>query len=175
MGDLPFVVGVDSADVWANGRLFRMDQHVGTPPDESSKTGQDWGLPVYDWDAFKDDDFAWIKARATRAGQLYSIYRVDHALGFYRTYFRSTDGKQSGFTPPDERSQIALGERIMRFMSRWGEVVAEDLRRGAAVPATVAGQDRRPRISGAALGAGGGPLPRSLQLAGALGGHQRHA
>ena len=67
-----------------------------------------------------------------RAGQLYSIYRVDHALGFYRTYFRSTDGKQSGFTPPDERGQMALGERIMRIMSRWGEVVAEDL--GAVPP-----------------------------------------
>ena len=43
-----------------------------------------------------------------RAGQLYSLYRVDHALGFYRTYFRSTDGKQSGFVPPNERGQIAL-------------------------------------------------------------------
>jgi 4-alpha-glucanotransferase len=112
--------------------LFRIDQRVGTPPDGASETGQDWGLPVYDWEAFKDDDFAWIKARAMRAGQLYSLYRVDHALGFYRTYFRSTDGKQSGFTPADERGQMALGERIMRIMSRWGEVVAEDL--GAVPP-----------------------------------------
>ena len=132
MGDLPFVVGVDSADVWSNRPLFRIDQHVGTAPDDSSETGQDWGLPVYDWEAFKDDDFSWIKARAMRAGQLYSIYRVDHALGFYRTYFRSTDGKQSGYTPADERGQVALGERIMRIMSRWGEVVAEDL--GAVPP-----------------------------------------
>ena len=34
MGDLPFMVGVDSADVWANRTLFRVDQHVGTPPDD---------------------------------------------------------------------------------------------------------------------------------------------
>ena len=29
MGDLPFMVGVDSADVWANRGLFRLDAHVG--------------------------------------------------------------------------------------------------------------------------------------------------
>ena len=29
MGDLPFTVGVDSADVWANRDLFRSDAHVG--------------------------------------------------------------------------------------------------------------------------------------------------
>ena len=33
------------------------------------------------------DDFSWITARAMRAGELFSLYRVDHALGFYRTYF----------------------------------------------------------------------------------------
>jgi isoamylase len=132
MGDLPFMVGADSADVWANRELFRTDLRVGTPPDDSSQMGQDWGLPVYDWDAFHRDDFAWIKARAMRAGELFGIYRVDHAIGFYRTYYRSADGKQSGFTPAEEPAQIALGDRIMRIMSRWGEVVAEDL--GAVPP-----------------------------------------
>jgi glycogen operon protein len=127
MGDLPFMVGVDSADVWSNRRLFRIDLHVGTPPDEFSATGQDWGLPVYDWDVLEQSDFAWIKARAMRAGQLYSLYRVDHAIGFYRTYFRSADGKSSGFTPADEAAQRLLGERLMRLMTRWAEVIAEDL------------------------------------------------
>ena len=60
-----------------------------------------------------------------RAGQLFSTYRIDHALGFYRTYVRSTDGRTNGFSPTEERSQLALGERIMRIMTRWGEVVAE--------------------------------------------------
>jgi len=127
MGDLPFMVGMDSADVWANRHLFRTDQHVGTPPDETSETGQDWGLPVYDWSVLEETEFAWLKARAMRAGALFGIYRVDHAIGFYRTYFRSTDGKASGFTPSDEAAQLALGERVMRLMTRWAEVVAEDL------------------------------------------------
>jgi isoamylase len=132
MGDLPFMVGMDSADVWANRHLFRTDLHVGTAPDESSDTGQDWGLPVYDWAALAETDFAWMKARAMRAGELFGIYRIDHAIGFYRTYFRSADGKSSGFTPADEVAQLSLGERLMRLMTRWAEVIAEDL--GAVPP-----------------------------------------
>jgi isoamylase len=132
MGDLPFMVGVDSADVWSNRQLFRIDRHVGTPPDESSPTGQDWGLPVYDWEALQRDELSWIKARAMRAGELFSLYRIDHAIGFYRTYYRSEDGRVSGFTPAEESEQVRLGERIMRLMGRFGEVVAEDL--GAVPP-----------------------------------------
>jgi 4-alpha-glucanotransferase len=127
MGDLPFTVGMDSADVWVNRNLFRTDLHVGTPPDDFSAEGQDWGLPLYDWQVAEDTDFAWIRARAMRAGTLFSIYRADHTIGFYRTYFRSTDGKSSGFSPEDEVSQVALGEGLMRLMTRWAEVVAEDL------------------------------------------------
>jgi len=132
MGDLPFVVGLDSADVWANPGLFRRGYRLGTPPDDANPDGQDWGLPVYDWAAMARDDFSWIRARASRAGELYGLYRVDHALGYYRTYARSKDGKTRGFAPADEWDQIQLGEKLMRLMSRFGEVVAEDL--GAMPP-----------------------------------------
>ncbi|HVZ31287.1 MAG TPA: 4-alpha-glucanotransferase, partial [Polyangiaceae bacterium] len=127
MGDLPFTVGMDSADVWADRNIFRTDLHVGTPPDDFCKEGQDWGLPAYEWPALEDSDFAWIKRRAMRAGELFSTFRIDHTIGFFRTYVRSADGKQTGFTPPDEIAQISLGERAIHCMTRWAEVVAEDL------------------------------------------------
>ena len=131
MGDLPFVVGADSADVWSRRWLFRPDLHVGTPPEEGTPEGQDWGLPLYNWDALARDRFGWIRERATRAGQLFALYRVDHAMGLYRTYFRSVDGKDQGFSPPDEHAQLRLGETLLRLMGQFGEVVAEDL---GAVP-----------------------------------------
>jgi 4-alpha-glucanotransferase len=127
MGDLSFMVSMDSADVWANRALFHTDWHVGTPPEEGAPEGQDWGLPVYDWVAHQRTDFSWIRSRAARAGELYGLCRIDHAVGFYRTFFRSVDGKTSGFTPPEEGAQIRLGETVMRVMRHWGEVVAEDL------------------------------------------------
>jgi 4-alpha-glucanotransferase len=132
MGDLPFVVATDSADVWGKRSLFRLDRHLGTPPDEGSPDGQDWGLPIYDWAALERDDFGWLRERAIRAGALFSLYRVDHAIGFYRTYYRGGAGETHGFSPPDEATQLRQGEALMRMMSRFGEVVAEDL--GAQPP-----------------------------------------
>ncbi len=66
MGDLPFVVGEESADVWARPRQFLRDVSLGAPPDDFSKEGQDWGLPAYNWPVMDADGLGWIRAR-TRA------------------------------------------------------------------------------------------------------------
>jgi 4-alpha-glucanotransferase len=126
-GDLPFMVSGDSADVWARQDEFRIDLSVGVPPDAFSDTGQDWGLPVYRWEVFADRDFAWLRQRARRNADLYEGYRIDHLVGFYRTYFRNGRG-ETGFTPPDEALQLALGERVLNvFMDSGAEIIAEDL------------------------------------------------
>jgi 4-alpha-glucanotransferase len=127
MGDLPFVVSTDSADVWSRRDSFRPEMRVGTPPDAFSAEGQDWGLPLYDWQAMERAGFDWMKARAARAGELYSLYRVDHVIGLYRTFYRTADMKTSGFVPTEEADQIRLGETVLRLLADAGEVVAEDL------------------------------------------------
>ena len=127
MGDLPFVVAEDSADVWKERRLFRLGLRVGAPPDNFCAEGQDWGLPLFDWRAMEQTDFAWMRRRAKRAGHLFGLYRVDHVIGLYRTYYRSEDGRKSGFSPSDEESQIRLGETLLTIMDEQGEVIAEDL------------------------------------------------
>lgn len=126
-GDLPFMVSADSADVWARQEEFRLDVSVGVPPDAFSETGQDWGLPAYRWDVFETRDFDWLRDRARRNADLFDGYRVDHLVGFFRTYFRDQAGAR-GFTPPDVASQRALGERVLHvFMASGAEIIAEDL------------------------------------------------
>jgi len=126
-GDLPFTVGADSADVWAYQHVFARDLSVGTPPDAFSATGQDWGLPAYRWDVLEREDFRWLRDRARRARDLFDGFRVDHVIGFYRTYVRPTHGDPY-FTPGDEPAQIALGERVLRLFTESGAcVIAEDL------------------------------------------------
>jgi 4-alpha-glucanotransferase len=127
-GDLPFMVSGDSADVWARQDEFRMDASVGVPPDAFSATGQDWGLPVYRWDVLAQRDFDWLRDRARRNADLFDGYRVDHLVGFYRTYFRPRDGSPPQFTPADEEAQQALGERALGvFRAPGSEIIAEDL------------------------------------------------
>jgi 4-alpha-glucanotransferase len=127
MGDLPFVVSGDSSDVWANRGLFRLDMHVGAPPDPFSPTGQNWGLPLYDWRAMEHTGFRWMRKRAGRAGEMFGLFRVDHVIGLYRTYYRSADGRKAGFSPSDEDAQIRLGETLLSIIGGFGRVVAEDL------------------------------------------------
>ena len=127
-GDLPFMVDGDSADVWAHQHQFRLDASVGVPPDAFSATGQDWGMPVYRWDELARDDYRWLRARAQRSADLYDGYRVDHLVGFYRTYARPHDGGPAYFTPAEERAQAALGERLLGIFREPGAaIIAEDL------------------------------------------------
>ena len=125
-GDFPFMVSGDSVDVWARQGEFRLDASVGTPPDAFSATGQDWGLPVYRWNAIAPG-FEWLRQRARRSAELYDGFRVDHLVGFYRTYVRERDGT-AAFVPADRPSQIAQGECLLGiFGERGAQIVAEDL------------------------------------------------
>ncbi len=144
-GDLPFVVDAHSADVWARQDEFLTEVSVGVPPDAFSDTGQDWGLPMYRWDVVHQSGFAWLRHRAQRMAALYDGCRVDHLVGFYRTYGKAPGG-ETFFLPPDEPTQFALGEQVMRvFLETGADIVAEDL---GTVPGFV-------RESIARLGVGG--------------------
>ncbi len=127
-GDLPFMVDGDSADVWAHQDEFRLDRSVGVPPDAFSATGQDWGMPAYRWDRIAALDFKWLRQRAERSAALFDGYRVDHLVGFYRTYSRPKSGGPATFEPAEQEAQLALGEQTMAvFRGPGAEIVAEDL------------------------------------------------
>jgi 4-alpha-glucanotransferase len=127
-GDLPFAVSADSADVWARQDEFRLDASVGVPPDAFSETGQDWGLPVYRWDVLAERDYDWLRNRAHRNAEIYDGYRVDHLVGFYRTYFRPHDNGKPEFVPATEDEQVKQGEAVLSVFREPGtEIIAEDL------------------------------------------------
>jgi 4-alpha-glucanotransferase len=127
-GDLPFMVDGDSADVWARQDQFDFEVSVGAPPDAFSATGQDWGLPGCRWDVMAIDGFRWLRDRARRSADLFDGYRVDHLVGFYRTYTRPRTGGAGVFSPPAESDQVALGEQILDIFAEPGvEIIAEDL------------------------------------------------
>lgn len=140
MGDLPFMVGRDSADVWSKREEFRHDASVGAPGDQFDEEGQEWGLPPYNWPVMRTNGFRWLRARARYAGLLGDRFRVDHLVGFYRTYSRPLDRLRSSegrllpgsFDPSTEPEQLSHGESVLRAMmegaeERGASVIAEDL------------------------------------------------
>jgi 4-alpha-glucanotransferase len=127
-GDLPFMVASESADAWAHPEEFRIDASVGAPPDALAPEGQDWDLPPYDWPVHERTGDRWIKDRAHRSAELYDLYRVDHVVGYYRTYVIERRSGARGFHPSEEPAQKAQGERVLRaMMSAGADLIAEDL------------------------------------------------
>ena len=88
IGDIPIFVAHDSADVWANRGLFKLDERglpvvvAGVPPDYFSATGQLWGNPLYDWEAMARDGHRWWIARFRHLLGLVDVVRIDHFRGF---------------------------------------------------------------------------------------------
>src|SRR2546429_5439318 len=88
VGDVAIFVNHDSADVWTQPDLFRLDENLspevvaGVPPDFFSKTGQRWGNPLYRWDVMANDGYQWWIRRFQAALALVDINRIDHFRGF---------------------------------------------------------------------------------------------
>jgi 4-alpha-glucanotransferase len=65
IGDVPFYVPYDSAEVWAHqdqfdlGRQGRPMRVAGVPPDDFAKDGQLWGFPLYNWERMRALDYGW--------------------------------------------------------------------------------------------------------------------
>jgi 4-alpha-glucanotransferase len=87
-GDLPIYVAPDSADVWANQSLFRLDEHgeptvvAGVPPDAFATEGQRWGNPIYDWARMQERDYQWWTRRMAHTLNRVDLVRLDHFRGF---------------------------------------------------------------------------------------------
>ncbi len=141
VGDLPFYVAHDSADVWARPGLFslgkggRLEAQSGVPPDYFSPTGQLWGTPVYRWWRHRLGRFHWWLERLERQLSLYDLVRLDHfrALEAYWRVPGQEETAQNGEWQPSPGP--ALLGRLLRRCRRRGTLltggrlplIAEDL------------------------------------------------
>jgi 4-alpha-glucanotransferase len=130
MGDMPFIVGHESADVWSRTSLFRRDVSLGAPPDAFSEDGQDWGLPAYDWAAMDQDDLRWLRRRTRRASELFDRFRLDHVVGYFRMYVKRMGDKRGVFDPAEEGDELDRGTRVLGVLQAEAgsaRIIAEDL------------------------------------------------
>lgn len=104
IGDLPFYVSKDSAEVWVRRELFDCDPEgnvpavSGAPPDFFTPDGQRWGNPIYNWKLMKQEKYTWWADRLRASAERYNIVRLDHFRGF-ESYWRipsETEGAADG-------------------------------------------------------------------------------
>lgn len=132
IGDIPIYVSLDSADAWANPKLFQLDgdnmptRIAGCPPDGFSATGQLWGNPLYDWEYHRKTGFEWWIKRIEYCYKLYDILRIDHFRGFDE-YYSIPFGASSAV---EGRWEKGPGTELFKAVeAKLGkrEVIAEDL------------------------------------------------
>jgi len=131
-GDIPLYVALDSSDVWANQKMFLLDEIGmptlvgGVPPDYFCEDGQLWGNPVFNWEELEKTGFQWWIARLYFNLHMFNLIRIDHFRGlesFWAVPAVAETAKIGQWLP-------AKGFELLSIMkSRQGKlpIIAEDL------------------------------------------------
>lgn len=162
MGDVPIGVSYASADVFFEPEWFHLDLFGGAPPETefkadpfTTKWGQNWGVPVYRWDAIEKSDYQWWRQRVGALSSIFHQFRIDHILGFYRIYSfpwhprrnseflplnaeqaaKKSFGRYSGFFPREDDTMVHKAQNLLDG-DRYIRAVID-----AAVGAVVIGED----------------------------------
>ena len=140
VGDIPFGISRYSADVWAERELFDLTWSGGAPAEPFfagdeflRRWGQNWGIPLYDWEAHRAQNFAWWKQRVAATGLIFHSFRIDHVLGFFRLYSFPWQPQENGeyaLLNPEEAKEKA-GGRIPHFLPR-ADVPEENAQKNCA-------------------------------------------
>lgn len=130
-GDVPFLLVKDSCDVWLAPKCFHLTRSTGTPPDRFNRYGQNWGFPPYDWTGAKSACLDLWKRRLQWQEEFYHLYRLDHAIGFFRlwTCYPNKNPKYGSFVPRSAARQKEQGTELLEKFLEMSPLlpIAEDL------------------------------------------------
>lgn len=132
IGDVPFYVARDSADVFSEGEGFLLDARgdptavAGVPPDGFAPDGQIWGTPLYRWGSMRADGYGWWRARMGYMAELFDGIRLDHfraAASYYEIPVGATTAARGRWRRGPGRSFC----RALREAAADRLLIAEDL------------------------------------------------
>jgi 4-alpha-glucanotransferase len=127
MGDVPIGVSYYSSDVFCHPGLFNLKWSGGAPPEPAykddpfiEKWGQNWGVPIYNWAAHREENFAWWRQRVRQVREIFHLFRIDHVLGFYRMYgFPWRPQRNAEFAPLSyDEARTRTGGDLPHFIPR---------------------------------------------------------
>ena len=126
-GDVPIGVYRHSVETATHPELFNLDCQAGTPPDNATPLGHNWGFPTYQWKSeAKTGSLTvdeWFGRRFKWMEQYFDAVRIDHVLAFFRIWEIPADAVHSllgHFSPalpftPDEIEYFGLSFRKEAF------------------------------------------------------------
>ncbi len=133
IGDIPFYVGLNSVDVWANRELFQLNDDLtqsfvaGVPPDAFAKNGQIWGNPLYDFEKMRQNKFVWWRKRVAFCLRVYDALRLDHFRAFYNYFAIPAEDKETAKNGHWENGPQMEIINLFRQDNPFSKIIAEDL------------------------------------------------
>lgn len=132
IGDIPFYVCFDSADVWSNPECFKLGRDMtpvlvaGVPPDVFSSDGQLWGNPIYDWNYQRKNDYLWWRQRLFHYSRLFDVIRIDHFRAFADFYTIAYGSENARMGVWEKGEGMHFWNTVTPYLEH-SNIIAEDL------------------------------------------------
>ena len=140
IGDMPIYVSYDSSDVWANPKMFDLDEKnipyfvAGVPPDHYAANGQLWGNPLYHWENLQQNNYQWWIDRVSISMKQFDMIRIDHFIGFVN-YFSIPFGDKTAKNGVWKKGPGIRLFKVIKELLGEVNIIAEDL--GAVTPEVI--------------------------------------
>ena len=125
--DLALATDRFGSDIWAHRDFFAPGCRVGSPPDDFSPGGQDWGFPAPNPVRHREDGYHLFRESIRRSCRFGGALRIDHVMRFFRLYWipDGMDATQGAYVKDSAEDLV----RILALESVRGRllVVGEDL------------------------------------------------
>ncbi|MGI9365233.1 MAG: 4-alpha-glucanotransferase [Rhizobiaceae bacterium] len=113
------------AEAWCERNVIAQGISIGAPPDHLSPAGQNWNLSGFAPAKLRNNRFAAFRRILRKVMQHCGVIRIDHILGFDRSFWIPDNGAPGGYVRQDFEALIAL-TRLEAHLSNT-IVVGEDL------------------------------------------------
>ena len=125
--DLALATDRFGCDLWAHRPFFVTGCRVGSPPDDFSPSGQDWGFPPPNSERHREDGYRLFAETIRRNSRHGGALRIDHVMRLFRLYWipdasDATEGAYVRETTTDFLRILALESVRNRVV-----IVGEDL------------------------------------------------
>ena len=85
--DLALATDRSGGDLWAHREFYVPGCRVGSPPDDFSPNGQDWGFPPPNALRHREDGYRLIVESIRQNSRYGGALRIDHVMRFFRLYW----------------------------------------------------------------------------------------
>ncbi|MBI5346047.1 MAG: 4-alpha-glucanotransferase [Chlamydiae bacterium] len=131
IGDLSFLVSLDSVDVWKHPQMFDKNLIAGAPKDALNQSGQKWNFPAFNLEEMKKSNYFWWKNKVQNLALYFDIYRIDHVVGLFRLWVMTKDEEplMGRYNPQNPLLWESTGKTLLMAMIKSSSIlpIAEDL------------------------------------------------